>query len=176
MAVQKSDPWDRGHRPKRFEFDPRCDTLVQLIRGSGLTYTHVSSPPPRPDVAHAAIERARAEGQPKQDPPTSSGAPPAATLHSPRPGGRAGAVGEAAGALVLAEMNAGGAGVAALGRQLIDAAMRGTIEHVGALLDQGVLVDSRDGRQNTPLIWASRQGYRAVASLLCDRGGCQCRE
>ena len=81
-----------------------------------------------------------------------------------------GAVGETAGALVLAEMDAGEAGVAALGRQLIDAAKQGTIERVGALLDQGVAVDSRDGGQNTPLIWASVHGHRAVAALLCDRG------
>ena len=60
--------------------------------------------------------------------------------------------------------------VAPLGQQLIDAATQGNIERVGALLDQGVLVDSRDGYQYTPLIWASFRGHRAVAALLCDRG------
>ena len=60
--------------------------------------------------------------------------------------------------------------VAPLGQQLIHAAMQGTIERVGALLDQGVAVDSRDGAQFTPLIWASFHGHRAVASLLVDRG------
>ena len=66
-------------------------------------------------------------------------------------------------------MDGGGPGVAPLGRQLINAAKQGTIERVGALLDQGVLVDSRDGHLNTPLMWTSIQGHRAVAYLLLDR-------
>ena len=69
-----------------------------------------------------------------------------------------------------AEMDAGGPGVAPLGQQLIDAAIQGTIERVGALLDQGVAVDFRGGLQYTPLIWASCRGHRAVAALLLDRG------
>ena len=59
---------------------------------------------------------------------------------------------------------------APLGQQLIDAAMEGNIERVGALLDQGVTVDFRDGCQYTPLMWASDGGHRAVAALLLDRG------
>ena len=52
-------------------------------------------------------------------------------------------------------------------QQLIDLAQRGTIELVGAVLDQqGVAVDSRGVNQMTPLIWASFRGHRAVASLL----------
>ena len=70
----------------------------------------------------------------------------------------------------LVEMDGGGPGVAPLGEQLIAAANQGTIERVGALLDQGVAVDSRDGGQMTPLMWASLRGHSAVASLLIDRG------
>ena len=114
-------------------------------------------------------ERARAKGQPKQDPPHPLGAPARSSAAQSEARGRAGAVGEAAGALVLAEMDAGGPGVAALGQQLIDAAKQGTIERVGALLDQGVAVDSRDYIQATPLMYASRRGHRAVAALLLDR-------
>ena len=66
-------------------------------------------------------------------------------------------------------MDGGGPGVAALGRQLIDAAEQGNVERVGALLDQGVAVDFRDGGQWTPLLWASSRGHRAVAALLLDR-------
>ena len=80
-----------------------------------------------------------------------------------------GVVVEASGALFLAMMD-GGAYVAPLGQQLIDAAEHGTIEGVGALLDQGVAVDSRDGGQYTPLIWACYRGHRAVVTLLLDRG------
>ena len=84
--------------------------------------------------------------------------------------GRAGAVGEPAGPLVLAEMDGGGPGVVALGLQLIAAAWQGNIERVGALLVQGVDVDSWDDRQWTPLMWASERGHRAVAALLLDAG------
>jgi len=56
-----------------------------------------------------------------------------------------------------------------LGDQLIDAAEQGTIERVGALLDQGVAVDFRDGIRMTPLMIASNRGHRAVAALLLDR-------
>ena len=67
-------------------------------------------------------------------------------------------------------MDAGGAGVAPLVQQLIIAAMQGIIERVGALLDQGVLVDSRDEEKYTPLMLASAYGHSAVAALLVDRG------
>ncbi len=53
--------------------------------------------------------------------------------------------------------------------QLIIAAYEGDIERVGALLDQGVAVDFRDGESRTPLIWASGRGHRAVVALLLDR-------
>ena len=53
--------------------------------------------------------------------------------------------------------------------QLIFAARDGNIERVGALLDQGVDVDSRDDALDTLLIWAIRHGNRAVAALLLDR-------
>ena len=66
-------------------------------------------------------------------------------------------------------MDGGGPGVAPLGQQLNAAAEQGNIERVGALLDQGVAVDSRGGRQMTPLLWASLRGHRAVAALLLDR-------
>ena len=66
-------------------------------------------------------------------------------------------------------MDGGGPGVAALGQQLIAAARQGNIERVGALLDQGVAVDSRDGLQWTPLMNTSWHGHRAVAALLLDR-------
>ena len=66
-------------------------------------------------------------------------------------------------------MDGGGPGVAPLGQQLIDAAVQGNIERVGALLDQGVAVDSRDDYQQTPLTCASYHGHRAVATLLLDR-------
>ena len=55
------------------------------------------------------------------------------------------------------------------GQQLLDAARDGTIERVGGLLDQGEAVDTRDGNQRTPLMWASENGHRAVAALLLDR-------
>ena len=87
--------------------------------------------------------------------PNHLGAPARHSAGQPRPEGRAGVVEEPAGALVLAEMDGGGPGVALLGQQLIEAARQGTIERVGALLDQGVAVDSRDGHHWTPLIWAS---------------------
>ena len=67
-------------------------------------------------------------------------------------------------------MDGGGPGVAALGQQLIAAVKQGNIERVGALLDQGVAVDSRDGGQYTPLMEASLRGHRAVAALLLDAG------
>ena len=54
-------------------------------------------------------------------------------------------------------------------RQLIEAAQQGTIERVGALLDQGVAVDSRNGVRQTPLMRACRRGHREVAELLLDR-------
>ena len=60
--------------------------------------------------------------------------------------------------------------VAPVVHELIDAAKQGNIERVGALLDQGVAVDSRDEDQSTPLMWASGGGHRAVAVLLLDRG------
>ena len=53
--------------------------------------------------------------------------------------------------------------------QLCKAARQGTIERVGALLDQGVAVDSRGAFQWTPLLHASGRGHRAVAALLLDR-------
>ena len=59
--------------------------------------------------------------------------------------------------------------MATLGDQLISSAKLGIIESVGALLDQGVLVDSRDDDQWTPLMHASNRGHRAVADLLLDR-------
>ena len=66
-------------------------------------------------------------------------------------------------------MDGGGPVVAPLGQQLIDAVTQGTLERVGALLDQGVAVDSRNANQETPLMWASFHGHRAVATLLLDR-------
>ena len=57
-----------------------------------------------------------------------------------------------------------------LGKQLNDAAKMGNIERVGALLDQGVAVDSRDDIQWTPFIMACYHGKREVATLLLDRG------
>ena len=66
-------------------------------------------------------------------------------------------------------MDGGGPDVAPLGQQLIEAARQGTIERVGALLDQGVAVDSRGDDQMTPLMLASFFGHRAVAELLLDR-------
>ena len=66
-------------------------------------------------------------------------------------------------------MDGAGPGVAPLGRQLNDAAKQGKIERVGALLDQGVAVDSLGINRYTPLIWASHE-HRAVAALLLDRG------
>ena len=54
-------------------------------------------------------------------------------------------------------------------QQLISAAFGGIIERVGALLDQGVAVDSRDDSQQTPLLHASHRGHRAVAALLLFR-------
>ena len=67
-------------------------------------------------------------------------------------------------------MDGGGEGVVPLGLQLCVAAEQGTIERVGALLDQGGAVDSRGAFQRTPLILASHHGHRAVAALLLDRG------
>ena len=58
-----------------------------------------------------------------------------------------------------------------LGQQLVTASKEGAIEQVGALLDQGVDVDSRVGTTGwTGLLWASRHGHRAVVVLLLDRG------
>ena len=59
--------------------------------------------------------------------------------------------------------------MATLGDQLISSAKLGIIESVGALLDQGVAVDSRGDHQFTPLMYASLRGHRAVAALLLDR-------
>ena len=64
--------------------------------------------------------------------------------------------------------------MANLGIQLCCSAKEGNIERVRDLLDQGVTVDSRDVgefvNQYTPLIWASKEGHLAVATLLLDRG------
>lgn len=60
--------------------------------------------------------------------------------------------------------------LAPFGQQLIEAAKHGTIERVGALLDQGVAVDSRDANQNTPLIWACRQGTELSSLCLSKEG------
>ena len=57
-----------------------------------------------------------------------------------------------------------------LGRHLRDAATQGTIERVGALLDQGVFVNSRGGNGWTALIRAAARGHREIAALLLDRG------
>ena len=114
-------------------------------------------------IALSAIIRSK-------DIPNPLGAPARHSAAQPRHGGRAGVVGEPAGAVVLAEMDGGGPGVAPLGQQLIDAAQQGTIELVGALLDHGVAFDPRGYHQWTPLMRASHRGHRAVAALLVDRG------
>ena len=69
-------------------------------------------------------------------------------------------------------MDGGGPGLAPPlgGQQLIDAVSQGSIERVGALLDQGVAVDSQDPGQWTPLILASWCGHSAIAALLLDTG------
>jgi Ankyrin repeats (3 copies) len=59
--------------------------------------------------------------------------------------------------------------MATLGDELIDAAKLGYIDRVGALLDQGVVVDSRDGEHMTPLMHASQSGHKAITALLLDR-------
>ena len=77
-----------------------------------------------------------------------------------------------AGALVLAEMD--GEEVSLIQQfELIDAAKQGNIERVGALLNQGAAVDSRDWDfmgQRTPLMEASLRGHIEVAALLLDSG------
>ena len=60
-----------------------------------------------------------------------------------------------------------------LGQQLIDAGEHSNVVRMGALLDQGVAVESRDGTQTTPLIWAS---YLPVAFFVVrQKGECECR-
>lgn len=53
---------------------------------------------------------------------------------------------------------------------LIKEARSGNYVGVEKLLDEGVNIDTCDRYRNTPLMWASRMGYKEVVELLLKRG------
>ena len=59
---------------------------------------------------------------------------------------------------------------ATLGQQLIEAADIGNLEHVKALLRNGVNIDSRDKDGKTPLMQAARTGDLEMVKLLLEQG------
>ncbi len=59
---------------------------------------------------------------------------------------------------------------ASLNAQLLEAAGKGNVAAVRALLDQGADVDADNGRGGTPLYVAAEQGHAGVARLLLERG------
>ena len=59
---------------------------------------------------------------------------------------------------------------ASLNARLLEAAGKGDVATVKALLDQGADVDADNGRGGTPLYVAAEQGHAGVAKLLLERG------
>ncbi|MCG8340163.1 MAG: ankyrin repeat domain-containing protein [Cytophagales bacterium] len=56
------------------------------------------------------------------------------------------------------------------GNNLHEAAKKGDLAAVRALLEKGATVDARDERNRTPLHWAAKGGHRDVAELLIENG------
>ena len=57
-----------------------------------------------------------------------------------------------------------------LDRALVQALKLGDVEGAIRLLAEGADVNAKDGFGMTPLHWAARWGYKAVAELLLDKG------